>query len=81
MTLGDVTLNRKENHLTLLLRNRGIRFVFFFFFLLFLLFYFVVFFKTSFLCSPGYPGIHSVVLAGLELGDLLGLKTWATISG
>ena len=42
-------------------------------------------FKTGFLCSPGYPGTHSVDQAGLELRNLpvsasqvLGLRACAT---
>jgi hypothetical protein len=46
---------------------------------------FFFFFETGFLCSPGYPGTHSVDQAGLELRnppasafEVLGLKACAT---
>jgi hypothetical protein len=34
------------------------------------LFCFVLFFEAGFLCSPGYPGTHSVDHAGLQLRNL-----------
>ena len=49
---------------------------------------FFFFFKISFLCSPCYPGTHSVDQAGLELrgppasaSQVLGLKLCATTPG
>lgn len=38
-----------------------------------------LFFKTNFLCSPGYPETHSVDQAGLKLGDLYPLPPSAGI--
>jgi hypothetical protein len=47
-----------------------------------------VFFETGFLCSPGYPGTHSVDQAVLELrnppasaSQVLGLKACAITPG
>jgi hypothetical protein len=52
------------------------------------LFWFLVFRNRVSLCSPGYPGTHSVDQAGLELrnppasaSQVLGLKECATTPG
>jgi hypothetical protein len=54
----------------------------------FLFFFFLVFRDRVSLCSPGYPGTHSVDQVGLELRNppasasrVLGLKACATTPG
>jgi hypothetical protein len=61
------------------------RFYFILFYFIFYLFIFIFYFRDRALCSPGYPGTHSVDQAGLELRNLpasafqvLGLKACAT---